>query len=515
MTQPPLTLGTAGHIDHGKTVLVNVLTGVNTDRLPEERSRGISIDLGFAPLELPSGRRLSVVDVPGHERFVRTMVAGATGIDCFLLVVAADDGVMPQTTEHLAVLRLLEVPRGVVALTKCDLVDEDAVALAGEEIRETLAEAGYADAEIIPVSAPTGQGLDELRAALDRMTAGLPGRASIDGAARLPVDRSFTLKGVGTVVTGTLWSGTVAAGDPLKILPSGIDTRARSVQVHDQPVDEAAAGRRVAINLPGIHREEVRRGDVVAGKDASVRPSYRLEARLALLPGASALTPGARVHLHHGTCEVEARVYPRDGEGTESTGGSGGSATTAPATLTPGKATRVELRCRLPVIAETGDRFILRSTSPPATIGGGEILALQTRRTPEDAAAAQRERALAAHAGRVLEALRKDGFEPRSPDELAAALAVDPAQLGHLVRSLAGTGELVQVEESLFYHPEALEKIEQLVVAACRERGAVTIADVRDLLGTSRKYAVPLAEHFDAAGVTRREGDGHVLRGPG
>ena len=256
----PLTLGTAGHIDHGKTVLVRALTGVDTDRLPEERERGISIELGYAPLDLPSGRRLSVVDVPGHERFVRTMVAGATGIDLYLMVVAADDGVMPQTREHAAVLAALGVGAGVVAITKADLADP---ARASEEAAALLP-----GAEIVPVAAPRGEGLDELRAALDRVAAALPGRSG-GGALRLHVDRSFTIRGAGTVVTGTLWEGAAARGDEVRILPSGLSARIRSVQVHDEPRERAEAGQRVALNLAGIGRDEVARGDVVVAAEGT------------------------------------------------------------------------------------------------------------------------------------------------------------------------------------------------------------------------------------------------------
>ena len=223
----PLTLGTAGHIDHGKTALVAALTGVDTDRLPQEKARGISIELGYALLELPSGRRMSVVDVPGHERFIRAMVAGATGIDLFLLVVAADDGVMPQTREHAAIVQLLGIPDGVVALTKRDLVDTEAAELARLEIAELLDGGPYAGAEVVEVSSRTGLGIDELRAALDRAAGAAQSRPS-DGPVRLPVDRSFSLRGIGTVVTGTLWSGSVATGDRLVIQPGGREARVRA-----------------------------------------------------------------------------------------------------------------------------------------------------------------------------------------------------------------------------------------------------------------------------------------------
>ena len=253
----PLTVGTAGHIDHGKTWLVRALTGVDTDRLPEEQERGISIALGYAPLELPDGRSLSLIDVPGHERFVRTMVAGATGIDLFLLVIDAAEGARPQTHEHLAILRLLGVERGVVAVTKADAVDEETLELALAEAKELVPEA-----EVVAVSAKTGAGLDELRAALAR-AADTAERPESAGGTRLYIDRSFTLTGIGTVVTGTLWAGSIGPGDELRVEPSGLRTRARSVQVHDVDVLRAEAGQRVAVNLPGIERSRLRRGDVL------------------------------------------------------------------------------------------------------------------------------------------------------------------------------------------------------------------------------------------------------------
>ncbi|HYI74764.1 MAG TPA: selenocysteine-specific translation elongation factor, partial [Gaiellaceae bacterium] len=253
----PLTVGTAGHIDHGKTWLVRALTGKDTDRLPEEQRRGISIDLGYAPLELADGRRLSVVDVPGHERFVRTMVAGATGIDVFLLVIDAGEGARPQTREHLAVLRLLGVDSGVVALTKGDAADEETAALAEEEARELVP-----GVEIVRVSAKTGEGLDELRAALGR-AAGSAEAGRSDRPTRLYVDRAFSVAGFGTVVTGTLWSGSLGTGDDLRLEPSGRDVRVRSVQVHDHDIDRADAGQRVAVSLPGLDRQEIARGEAL------------------------------------------------------------------------------------------------------------------------------------------------------------------------------------------------------------------------------------------------------------
>src|SRR4051812_15870039 len=288
----PLTVGTAGHIDHGKTTLVEALTGKNTDRLPQERERGISIDLGYAPLELPDGTQLSVVDVPGHERFVRTMVAGATGIDLFLLVIDASEGARPQTHEHLAILRLLGIDRGVVALTKRDLVDDETLELARAEAEELVP-----GAPVVAVSARTGEGLDELRAALADTAAERP---RSEAPARLYVDRVFTLRGIGTVATGTLWSGSVGEGDELDV--RGRTVRVRSVQVHDRPVERAEAGQRVAVALPGVERRDLRRGDVLA-KPGTYRSSYRLDVALDEL----AEIP-ARANVHHGTSSVLARV---------------------------------------------------------------------------------------------------------------------------------------------------------------------------------------------------------------
>ena len=330
----PLTVGTAGHIDHGKTTLVEALTGKNTDRLPQERERGISIDLGYAPLELPDGTQLSVVDVPGHERFVRTMVAGATGIDLFLLVIDAAEGARPQTHEHLAILRLLGVDRGVVALTKSDLVDEETLELARDEAEQLVP-----GAPVVAVSARTGAGLDELRAALAEVARGCA-REGRDGPTRLYVDRAFTLHGIGTVATGTLWSGSIGDGDELSIEPQGRAVRVRSVQVHDRAVERAEAGQRVAVALPGVERRELPRGSALVTPGA-FPASYRLDVALeevAEIP--------SRVHVHHGTAEVPARVV-RIGERW------------------------AQLRLAAPVVAARGDRVVLRAGT---TVGGGTVL---------------------------------------------------------------------------------------------------------------------------------------------
>jgi selenocysteine-specific elongation factor len=508
----PLTLGTAGHIDHGKTALIGVLTGKNTDRLPEERSRGISIELGYAPLELPSGRRLSVVDVPGHERFVRTMVAGATGIDLYLLCVAANDGVMPQTREHLAVLRQLGVAAGVVAITKADLGEPE---LAAEEVAELVP-----DAPVVAVSARERTGLDDLLATLDRAAARIPGRAGAAGPPRLHVDRSFTLRGIGTVVTGTLWSGALAAGDGVRILPRGLDARVRSVQVHDAPVERAEAGQRVALNLAGVGWRELGRGDVVTSPDADLGATYLLDVAAAVEAGARPLTRGARVQVHHGTSEAPARVAPLEAD-----------------EVRPGGRAYAQLRLEAPLVAAAGDRLVLRQIAPPDTIGGGTVVdpsprkhgggaevlarleALERGEPPPEAEARQvapppapEPAALDDAAFRLAEILRGDGHAPRADAELAEAAGLSPGEATERLRRLRQAGRAVRVARNLHFHPEALHELEARVIAICERDGAATIAGVRDELGTSRRYAQALLEHLDAEKVTRREGDAHVLR---
>ena len=364
MAEPlrPLTLGTAGHIDHGKTTLVKALTGRDTDRLKEEKERGISIELGFAELTLPSGRRLSVVDVPGHERFVKTMVAGATGIDLFLLVVAADDGVMPQTREHLRIIELLGIPAGVVALTKVDMVDRDLADLARADAEEFLESTRYAGSPIAMVSGVTGEGLPELLSELDRLGARVPPRLAYP-ATRMPVDRVFSLRGIGTVVTGTLWSGTLSAEDVVAVLPprqggSDLDeVRVRSIQVHDHDVAVAAGGQRVALNLTGVARQEVDRGQWVV-KDPAIEPTYLVDARLTLLDDAPAPIPRvSRARVDHGTAEVLVKVVLADQQ-----------------TLAPGQACYAQFRFEEQVLVYPGDQFIVRSVTPVTTIGGGRVI---------------------------------------------------------------------------------------------------------------------------------------------
>ncbi len=350
-----LIVGTAGHIDHGKSSLVRALTGTDPDRLKEEKARGITIELGFAHAPVADDVMASFVDVPGHERFVRAMLAGVGGIDVVLLVVAADESVMPQTREHFDICRLLGVARGLIVLTKCDAVDETSVEFAALEVRELVAGSFLEGAPVIPVSAVTGAGLDTLRAELAAIGRAVPARGT-GGAARLPADRAFTMKGFGTVVTGTMASGMVAVDDELELLPAGTRVKVRGLHVHGGARAQATAGERVAMNLAGVDVADVARGSVVTAPGA-LRPTRRVDARITMLPGAS-LKHGARVRVHQGTAEALARVSVAGESGVVPIGGSAD----------------VRLRFEAPAVMTRGDRFILRSYSPLVTIGGGAVL---------------------------------------------------------------------------------------------------------------------------------------------
>ncbi len=627
-----VVVGTAGHIDHGKTALVKALTGVDTDRLIEEQRRGITIDLGFAPLALGAGIEASVVDVPGHEGFIRNMVAGATGVDLALLVVAADEGVMPQTVEHLAILRFLGVARGVVALTKCDLAPDPAWrALVADEIRERIA-AAFASAPgspswpIVEVSATARTGLDELRAALEAEARRVRGRDAADRF-RLPVDRAFSLPGAGTVVTGTLWSGTAAEADRLTLLPAGREVRVRSIEVHDRPAERALPGRRTALALVGPSRDEVTRGDVLVSGDGW-RAGRAIDAELTLLPEArERLKPRVRVRVHHGTAEVLARVVPSEDAAPDD------------------ECVAARLLLESPLVARAGDRFVVRSYSPVTTIGGGvvvdpwadelpaargkgsrsyppfpdadaglvdllvrrrgarglsrvqlevaagldrarldaavraslgeglveaagslvaaaeveelgrrlaraleeyhaahplepgmpaqswravgsaapdAVVELAAARLVESGAVA-RDGSLVRRAGwgprlsvdtarlkaAILAALEAAGPEPPTVAELAAAN--EGADVPGLLRLMAREGAVVAVGRDRYYEATALRGERDRVVAIVRELGAATPAQVRERLGRSRKWLIPLLEWCDAQGITVRRGDQRTL----
>ena len=407
-----LVLGTAGHIDHGKSALVKALTGTDPDRLPEEKERGVTIELGFARLDLPSGASMGVVDVPGHERFVRQMVAGATGIDVVLLVVAADDGIMPQTREHLAIIDLLGISRGVVAITKSDLVDSEWLAMVKDDVARLLSTTGIAGSPIVAVSSKTGEGLDDLRAALDAVSGAAPARQAALPM-RLPVDRVFTIAGAGTVVTGTLWSGVIRRDDPIEVLPSGRSGRVRGVQVHSQAVTEATAGQRVAINVAGLDRDEIARGDVLAAP-GTLQVTDRFDALFTYLPGNDKpFESGVRVHVHHGTREVIGRVLLADGLEQ----------------LEPGGRCLAQVRLEEPLAPRYDDRFIVRSYSPVFTIGGGTVLdVLPPRRTKLRPAERELLEALQAHdLSRAATGLLVSRGVPMTSAEVATALGLPRA----------------------------------------------------------------------------------------
>jgi selenocysteine-specific elongation factor len=349
-------LGTAGHIDHGKTMLVKALTGIDTDRLKEEKERGITIELGFAYLQLPSGELLGVVDVPGHEKFVKNMVAGATGIDLVALVIAADEGVMPQTREHLEICQLLRVKKGLVVLTKIDMVDKEWLELVREDVADFLSGTFLADAPTVEVSAVTGEGLPELLEVLDTMVKEIPEREP-GNFFRLPIDRVFTMKGFGTVVTGTTISGSIKTGDEVTIYPKGLESRIRGIQVHNREVNEVSAGLRTAINLQGLEKEQLTRGSVVATKD-TLRASRMVDVVFNLLPSAPRKVKNRSiVRFHTGTSEIISTIVLLDRD-----------------ELAPGQTCLAEIRLEEPTAVMYRDRYVLRSYSPIRTIGGGEIL---------------------------------------------------------------------------------------------------------------------------------------------
>jgi selenocysteine-specific elongation factor len=500
----PLTLGTAGHIDHGKTALVRALTGVETDRLPAERERGMTIELGYAPLALPDGRRLSIVDVPGHERFVRAMVAGATGIDMYLMTIAADDGVMPQTREHATVLEALGVRDGVVAITKSDVRDPEPALAAARRL--------LPEAEVVACSARTGDGLSDVIAALSRVAAHVPPRASAAAPAVLHADRAFTIHGAGTVLTGTLWSGTIARGDTLTLLPAGRSVRVRGVQVHGAHADAAVAGQRVAVNLTGVPIASVARGDALVGAGSNVRARLVLDVALALheAPGHAA----TRVQVHHGTRDAPGRLVALSDR-------------------------YFQLRLERPLLVADGDRLVVRRIAPPDTLGGGVVLDAAARRhgrRPETLARLARLEAgdepdpppsqapeCSAAAGSIAPTIGPP--PPLAPGAVALAqrllaAAHEPpsqAQLGddatHL-QALRDAGVAVRVGRDMYAHADAVATVRERVVAIIGAEGQITLARLRDELHTSRKFAQALLEHLDAARVTRRRpDDSRVLRG--
>lgn len=631
-----IIIGTAGHVDHGKTVLTKKLTGVDTDRLKEEKERGISIELGFAPLTLPSGTKVGLVDVPGHERFIKNMLAGIAGIDLVLLVIAADEGVMPQTREHLDIIDLLEVKKGIVVVTKADLVDEEWLELVQSEIGEVLKGTVLAEAPMIAVSAFTGQGVPQLLEMIDSIARETPPKA-VTGKMRIPVDRVFTITGFGTVITGTLWSGRLNVGDAVEILPQELSARVRNVQVHGAKVSEATAGQRVAANLAGVEVEQIERGDVLA-EPGLLEPSYRVDVKLRLLQHPEiSLDQRARVRVHHGTREVLGRVNLLDRE-----------------ELLPGEDCFCQLVLETPLMALRGDHYVIRSYSPMITIGGGLIvdpvpvrhkrykdevmknlevkslgnprdLVVQTLLEDQGGIVNQKEIALRTsmegslvqeqlndliQSGEVVsvvgegaalfllkeradlwlvkmikrltdyhekyplrvgmpkEELRSRDFpnitgkifnllveywvnegqiraenqnlaikdftaqitqqlektikmieekllaEPFSPpgwDELAEKAMLSDEMKNEIFIWLQNNQRIVKISDDVILHSQAYASAKEIIGSYIKEHGSIQLAETRDLLKTSRKYALPLLEYLDQLKFTRRKGDLRIL----
>jgi len=615
-------LGTAGHVDHGKSVLVQALTGIDPDRLPEEKSREMTIDLGFAWLKLPSGREVSIVDVPGHERFIKNMLAGVGGIDLALLVIAADEGVMPQTREHLAILDLLNVKNGLVVLTKKDLVDEEGLELVALEAEEVIKGTVLAEAPIVAVSAKTGEGLPELIAAIDRQLDFTPQRRDI-GRPRLPIDRAFTVKGFGTVVTGTLIDGQLRVGQEVEILPPGRRTHIRGLETHKRRIDVALPGSRVAANLASVPAEELERGMVITAP-GWLKPTRFVDVRLrAIRELPRPITHNMSITFHTGASETAGKVRLLDREKLEA-----------------GESGWAQLKLNRPVAVAKGDLFIIRSTL--GTLGGGEVVDTRPKKhrrfqpavirsleirgggTPEDALLAmleasgpcELERAMLechiseAEARKALKSLIESGrviaVGPEGPrqfllhqaswnklveqveklvasyhsqfplrrrmpkEELKSRLRTSPQHLDDLLQELiakgilmeegAGVrlpshqvrlspkqqaeveaflaalaqspyspptnlsldpellnllleeGKVVKVSEEVVFSAVAYEEMVKRIVEHLKSYGKITVAEVRDLFQTSRKYAVALMEYLDEQRITRRVGNERVLR---
>jgi selenocysteine-specific elongation factor len=447
-----IVLGTAGHIDHGKTALIKALTGIDTDRLKEEKERGITIELGFASLVLPSGLRLGIVDVPGHEKFVKHMVAGAWGIDLVALVVAADEGIMPQTREHLDICGLLEVRKGLVVVSKIDLADPELVQLVGEEVREVVRGTFLEGAPVVNVSSLTGEGIPQLLAALDRLANEVQGRTS-EGLFRLPIDRVFSMKGFGTVVTGTLVSGSISVGDTVQILPSRKEGKVRGIQVHNEMVEMARAGQRTAVNLQGIEKSHINRGDVVVHPQ-TITPTYMMDAYLEYLPNAPRpLRNRIKQRFHIGTSSKLATIVLLDSD-----------------EVAPGEKAFVQLRFEQPVVAFPRDRFVIRGSSAIQTLGGGVII---------DSHPAKHKR-LARHVLAELEILREgkeeevivhhlasSGVRGMALRELKERVNIPPGRLSKLLKELTTKGEVVAIDGDggRFLHHSGYEQLRRMILS--------------------------------------------------
>ncbi len=501
----PIVIGTAGHIDHGKSTLVKALTDIDPDRLKEEQERGLTIDLGFARLPLADGRLVGIIDVPGHERFIRNMVAGATGIDLVVLVVAADDGVMPQTREHLAIMELLGVSRGFVALTKIDAVDEDVAELAMEDVAELVEGTFLEGAPVLPVSAITGTGLDEFRAQLLEMAGATPPRSS-EGVFRMPIQRVFTVRGFGTVVTGIPVAGEVAVGDAIEVVPGALRGKVRGIQAYGQTTDRARAGHSSALNLTDVEHERVERGQVAA-TPSFFSPVRMVGARLTALESISRpIENRIAVRLHTGTADVPGELILLDAE-----------------ELGPGATGLVQVRLAEPVVCAPGDRFVLRLLSPAITLGGGVVLEESRYRLKRFRGfvldeLAHQEESLGTPAALLESILARRGTESFAPDELTTAIKRSRAEVNRFLDELVADGRVVSPGESGRYlHVDRLEasltKLRGTVDAWFAENPMRRVVDVRELraaTGFEASFLQSLLEELRDTGEVELQSGGRV-----
>ena len=522
-------IGTAGHIDHGKTWLVKALTGTDTDRLAEEKRRGITIENGFAFLKFPDGREAGIIDVPGHERFIKNMLAGAGGIDIAMVVIAVDEGVMPQTREHLAILSLLGIRKGVLVLTKGDLEWKKGL---DQEIREFAEGTFLENADVVVTSAVDGRGIEELRRVLWKLcTAGkttenqnlsrnesdsCTGRMGTKASAfRLPIDRVFSLKGFGTVVTGTLLDGSLGLDYDAMLYPRAERIKIRGIQVHGQEVSEAVPGQRVAVNLPGIGKEQISRGEILATA-GSMEGTMIADVRLQLLKsGQRSLKSGTRVHLYHGAAELVCKIILFDRE-----------------VLKPGEEAVVQLRMEQVTAMKAGDHFVIRFYSPVETIGGGVVLnpngVKRKKRQNADAvvhcACTGKERKKAHASGKITEEIcgnsvflqlqelyLKSGFMPPLTDEVKKVFSGE-RDFSEVFFAMVRDGVLVRFDEKHYMHREIRQKALDMAYLLFEEKGMIQTGKFRDRLGISRKCAIILLEGFDRERITVMENGGRVLK---
>lgn len=449
-------LGTAGHIDHGKTALVKALTGVDTDRLKEEKERGITTELGFTFLDLPSGIRMGIIDVPGHEKFVKHMVAGVWGIDLVALIIATDEGVMPQTREHLDICRLLEVNKGLIILTKIDLVDEDLLGLVKEEVTEIVKDSFLKDAPILPVSSITREGIPELISALDRLSKEVEER-STDGLFRLPIDRVFVMKGFGTVVTGTVVSGTLSIGESVQILPSGVEAKVRTLQVYNRPVEKALAGQRAAVNLQGIETSAVERGDVLVHTH-TLAPTRMLDVYIEYLPSAQRpLKNRTRQRFHIGTNLTSVSIFLLDRE-----------------ELVPGESGFAQVRLEAPVVALPHDRFVIRGSGVIQTLGGGVVLDAHPTKHKRNAPSVIEDLTILREGSQdqaIAQHISRSGMGGIAPDDLLKRVATSSSEVQRVIKKMIDKGEalLIDPEKMKVIDIRSYHQLREMALAQLKE----------------------------------------------